>query len=242
LGGSSGNFAIDTLNPGGSGGFGGGPLDQPAGSSSPPIGPAAPAGTFSGVFSSLNRFQQAIGLRVEAAITNSTAKILTDPRIVVSEGEVGGTLEIGSRVPVNVESSTEVINEVPITTQTLVLEQAGVELEVLNVRIDDNGFITIDLNPTVNTPLPGNVLTGGDFAGTQLFQIDARSVTLDQIRLRDGETYILAGLIDERDTVTVSRVPLLSQIPILGSLFRSQTTNTDRTEIVFMVTPFILND
>ncbi len=242
LGGSSGNFAIDSLNPGASGGFGGGPLDQPAGSSSPSIGPEAPGGTFSGVFSSLNRFQQAVGLRVEAAIENSTAKILTDPRIVVSEGEEGGTLEIGSRVPVNVERSTEVVNDVPIVTETLVLEAAGVELEVLNVRIDDNGFVTIDLNPTVNTPLPGNVLTGGQFAGTQLFQIDARAVTLDQIRLRDGETYILAGLIDERDTVTVSRVPLLSQIPILGSLFRSQSTNTDRTEIVFMVTPFILND
>ncbi|NJM00498.1 MAG: AMIN domain-containing protein, partial [Synechococcaceae cyanobacterium SM2_3_2] len=237
LGGSSGNFAIDSLNPGASGGFGGGPLDQPAGSSSPPIGPEAPGGTFSGVFSSLNRFQQAVGLRVEAAIENSTAKILTDPRIVVSEGEEGGTLEIGSRVPVNVERSTEVVNDVPIVTETLVLEAAGVELEVLNVRIDDNGFVTIDLNPTVNTPIPGNVLTGGQFAGTQLFQIDARAVTLDQIRLRDGETYILAGLIDENDTVTVSRVPLLSQIPILGSLFRSQSTNTIGLRSCLWLTP-----
>lgn len=242
VGGSSGNFALDALNPGGSGGFGGTPIDQPDGSSSPAIGPEVAAGTFSGVFSTLNRLESAIGVRLEAAINNQTAKILTDPRLVVSEGPEGGTIEIGSRVPTNVERSTEVINEVPIVTESLVLEPAGVELELQNIRIDDNGFVTLDLSPTVNTPIPGNVLEGGNFAGTQLFQIDAREVELNQIRLRDGETYILAGLINEQDSVTVARVPLLSEIPILGSLFRSQSTNTERSEVVFLVTPFIIND
>ncbi|NJL98702.1 MAG: type II and III secretion system protein [Synechococcaceae cyanobacterium SM2_3_2] len=152
---------------------------------------------------------------------------MTDPRIVVSDGG-SGRIEIGSQVPVNVERSTQVVNDVPVVSETLVRESAGIDLTVNRVRIDDNGFVTIDLLPRVRAPIAAGVLSGGQFAGTQLFNIDTREVGLNQIRLRDGETYFLAGLIEERETVSVSRVPLLSQIPILGSLFRSQSTGSVR--------------
>jgi len=240
LGGASGNFAVGTL---GDANFGGQPLNQPAGSSVSSIGPAGPSGSITGIFNTLNRLQQSLALRVESAIQNGTGKILTDPKVVVADGG-SSRISIATSVPVNVETITipQGENQPPVVTQRLQREDAGVILDVSEVRIDDNGFVTLTIQPEISIPVPIQVLEGGDFAGIQLFNIDRRRLEASQLRLRDGQTFIIAGLIQDRDTVDVQKVPFLGDLPLLGALFRSQSVNNERNEVVFMLTPYIMDD
>lgn len=240
LGGASGNFALGTL---GDANFGGQPLNQPAGSSVSSIGPAGPSGSITGIFNTLNRLQQSLALRVQSAIQNGTGKILTDPKVVVADGG-SSRISIATSVPVNVETITipQGENQPPVVTQRLQREDAGVILDVSEVRIDDNGFVTLTIQPEISIPVPIQVLEGGDFAGIQLFNIDRRRLEASQLRLRDGQTFIIAGLIQDRDTVDVQKVPFLGDLPLLGALFRSQSVNNERNEVVFMLTPYIMDD
>jgi len=240
LGGASGNFALGTL---GDANFGGQPLNQPAGSSVSSIGPESPSGSITGIFNTLNRLQQSLALRVQSAIQNGTGKILTDPKVVVADGG-SSRISIATSVPVNVETITipQGENQPPVVTQRLQREDAGVILNVSEVRIDDNGFVTLTIQPEISIPVPIQVLEGGDFAGIQLFNIDRRRLEASQLRLRDGQTFIIAGLIQDRDTVDVQKVPFLGDLPLLGALFRSQSVNNERNEVVFMLTPYIMDD
>jgi type IV pilus assembly protein PilQ len=240
LGGASGNFALGTL---GDANFGGQPLNQPAGSSVSSIGPAGPSGSITGIFNTLNRLQQSLALRVQSAIRNGTGKILTDPKVVVADGG-SSRISIATSVPVNVETITipQGENQPPVVTQRLQREDVGVILDVSEVRIDDNGFVTLTIQPEISIPVPIQVLEGGDFAGIQLFNIDRRRLEASQLRLRDGQTFIIAGLIQDRDIVDVQKVPFLGDLPLLGALFRSQSVNNERNEVVFMLTPYIMDD
>lgn len=240
LGGASGNFAVGTL---GDANFGGQPLNQPEGSSVSSIGPAGPSGSITGIFNTLNRLQQSLALRVQSAIRNGTGKILTDPKVVVADGG-SSRISIATSVPVNVETITipQGENQPPVVTQRLQREDAGVILNVSEVRIDDNGFVTLTIQPEISIPVPIQTLEGGDFAGIQLFNIDRRRLEASQLRLRDGQTFIIAGLIQDRDIVEVQKVPLLGDLPLLGALFRSQSVNNERNEVVFMLTPYIMDD
>jgi type IV pilus assembly protein PilQ len=240
LGGASGNFALGTL---GDANFGGQPLNQPQGSSVSSIGPAGPSGSITGIFNTLNRLQQSLALRVQAALQNGTGKILTDPKVVVADGG-SSRISIATSVPVNVETITipQGENQPPVVTQRLQREDAGVILDVSEVRIDDNGFVTLTIQPEISIPVPIQVLEGGDFAGIQLFNIDRRRLEASQLRLRDGQTFIIAGLIQDRDIVDVQKVPFLGDLPLLGALFRSQSVDNERNEVVFMLTPYIMDD
>jgi len=240
LGGASGNFALGTL---GDAKFGGQPLNQPAGSSVSSIGPESPSGSITGIFNTLNRLQQSLALRVQSAIQDGTGKILTDPKVVVADGG-SSRISIATSVPVNVETITipQGENQPPVVTQRLQREDAGVILNVSEVRIDDNGFVTLTIQPEISIPVPIQVLEGGDFAGIQLFNIDRRRLEASQLRLRDGQTFIIAGLIQDRDIVEVQKVPFLGDLPLLGALFRSQSVNNERNEVVFMLTPYIMDD
>jgi type IV pilus assembly protein PilQ len=240
LGGASGNFALGTL---GGANFGGQPLNQPAGSSVSSIGPEGPSGSITGIFNTLNRLQQSLALRVQSAIQNGTGKILTDPKVVVADGG-SSRISIATSVPVNVETITipQGENQPPVVTQRLQREDAGVILNVSEVRIDDNGFVTLTIQPEISIPVPIQVLESGNFAGIQLFNIDRRRLEASQLRLRDGQTFIIAGLIQDRDIVDVQKVPFLGDLPLLGALFRSQSVNNERNEVVFMLTPYIMDD
>ncbi|MFS8883602.1 AMIN domain-containing protein [Synechococcus sp. R55.3] len=233
LGGASGNFALGS---GDNTTFGGTPLSQPEGSSVPNVGSVpAPATGGSLVFNTLNRLQQSLAARINASIASGTAKILADPKVVVANN-TGAAVVVGQEVITNRRIQTD-----PATGQSVVVFEkgnAGVNLLIQNVRIDDNGYVTLNLIPQISSI--GSQVTLAD--GTVISLLNQRSVGTLQTRLKDRETLFLGGLIREEDRVSVDRVPLLSEIPLLGSLFRRQNTINERTEIVVLITPTILED
>ncbi|MGY2882173.1 type IV pilus assembly protein PilQ [Thermostichus sp. OS-CIW-28] len=233
LGSASGNFALGS---GDNTVFGGTPLDQPAGSSVPNVGSVPAVGTGGSlVFNTLNRLQQSLAARIDAAIASGTAKILADPKVVVANN-TGAAIVVGQEVITNRRLQTD-----PATgISTVVFEKgnAGVNLLIQNVRIDDNGYITLNLLPQISSI--GSQITLSD--GTVISLLNQRSVGTLQTRLKDRETLFLGGLIQEEDRVSVDKVPLLSEIPLLGSLFRRQNTTNTRSEVVVLITPVILED
>lgn len=164
--------------------------------------------------------------------TNGDVNLLANPRIRVKNKEVA-KIHIGEKVPV----FTSNVASTGVTSQTVQYIDAGLKLEV-EPTVSSSEDVSIKVNLNVNS-IGDKVVasTGGN--ESVAFRVGTRS-TSTQLRLHDGETQILAGLIDDQDRKNMSGIPGLSKLPLLGRLFSSQTDDKVKTEIVLSVTPHII--
>lgn len=159
------------------------------------------------------------------------AKILANPRIRARNREKAKIM-IGDKVPV-VSITTTATGVSSESTQYL---DVGIKLEVEpNVYLHDDVAIKIGLEVSslvreIRTP-----------AGSLAYQIGSRSAST-VLRLRDGETQVLAGLIDDEDRSSANRVPGLGAIPMLGRLFSTQKDDREKTEVVLSITPHLIRN
>jgi type IV pilus assembly protein PilQ len=173
---------------------------------------------------------------LQAQIISGNGKILTDPTLVVQEGQkssVNLTQDVFGGFKINSVAGTGATT----STREPIIKQAGLSLEILVNRIDDNGYVSVGVTPTVSSIGSTVTTQDGDIALLQ-----SRTMNSGEIRLRDGQTLILSGIIQESDRTSVSKVPILGDIPILGALFRSTNKTSQRQEVVVLLTPQILND
>ena len=176
---------------------------------------------------------------IEAQIVSRNAKTLAQPTLLVQEGQKA-TVETGSEVVVNVEKTDGDDNSRP--TFTYEKEIAGLILEVDVDKIDDNGFITMNVNPSVSVPVAAEQQIGADTGGVQIFNLNKRELKSGSIRLRDGQTLIVTGVVNEQQIEAVSKWPILGDLPLIGSLFRSSGSTRSKDELVILVTPRVLDD
>jgi type IV pilus assembly protein PilQ len=226
--------------------FGNVPVARPPfGTNSNPLQPGVteitpPSGTDPGSIEfslpTLFQFPSRFLARLQAQVTSGNAKILTDPTVVVQEGEKASV-----RLTQDVITNTKITrtDTAGVSRETVELERqdAGLTLDINLERIDDNGFVSVRINPSVTAPV-NSVDTG---AG-RVVLLSRRDITSGLIRLRDGQTLILSGIIQESDRTSVRKVPILGDLPLLGSLFRSTNRENQRQEVVVMLTPQILDD
>ena len=170
---------------------------------------------------------------LEAAIDSSSAKTLASPTLLVQEGEEA-QVKTGTSVITGV-SSTETANGSTQFENTR--ENAGLTLNLKVRKIDDNGFVTMDVNPSVSIPQPA-----GTQSGVPIFNITARSLSSGSIRLRDRQTLVLTGVIQDSDREIVRKWPILGDMPFIGQLFRSSASQREKQELVILVTPSIVDD
>ena len=104
-------------------------------------------------------------------------------------------------------------------------------------KIDDNGFVSLNLNPSISVPEPA-----GTSEGVPIFNISGRSLSSGSIRLRDRQTLVLTGVIQDVDREVVAKWPILGDLPLIGQLFRSSGSNRSKNELVVLVTPSIIDD
>ncbi|MEQ9368769.1 MAG: AMIN domain-containing protein [Coleofasciculus chthonoplastes F3-SA18-01] len=174
--------------------------------------------------------------RLDAQITSGNAKILTDPTLVVQEGQ-SARVQLTQEVFGGTELVTRAVGQDSFTVEQPIIRDAGLILDVRVDRIDDNGFITLGIDPTVSSVSASQDTPVGVITLTQ-----ERTLQSGAIRLRDGQTLILAGIIQESDQTSVSKVPILGDIPLLGALFRSTSRQNSRQEVIVLLTPQILDD
>ena len=110
-------------------------------------------------------------------------------------------------------------------------EEVGPELK-FTPRIEENGYVYLDIN-----------ITTGDYLGKDTdgnIQTTTREVTT-KIRVRDGMPFVIGGLNQDGRIITEARIPVLSNIPLLGELFKYKNDEHNRTQAVMIVTPYIIN-
>jgi type IV pilus assembly protein PilQ len=174
--------------------------------------------------------------QLEASIQSSNAKIVTDPTLVIQEGQTAA-VQLTQEVVTNITTDIETTEVGILRTVTFEKEDAGLNLQVQIDRIDDNGFVTLAVAPSISAPTDSfNV--GGDRA----VLLANRQLTSGQIRVRDGQTLVLSGIIQESDRTTATKVPILGDIPLLGALFRSTDKENIRRELIVLLTPQVMND
>ena len=170
---------------------------------------------------------------LEAVIVSTSAKTLAQPTLLVQEGE-SAMVQTGTNVITSV-STTEAANG--SSQFTYERQNAGLTLEINVEKIDDNGFVTLDLSPEVNVPVPA-----GTNQGVAIFNLSGRKLSSGQIRLRDRQTLVLTGVIQDQDKEIVRKWPVLGDLPILGQMFRSSANQRTKSELVILVTPSIIDD
>jgi type IV pilus assembly protein PilQ len=173
---------------------------------------------------------------LQAQVVSRNAKILTDPTVVVQEGE-NASVSLTEEVVGNVERDTEFGDGFSRTTTTAEIKEAGLQLGIEVQRIDDNGFVTMRIIPNVRS-----IAGTQNFENSEITLLAERSLDSGTIRLRDGQTLILSGIIQEQERSTVTKWPILGDLPIIGSLFRGSQTENQRAEVIVLVTPQILDD
>jgi type IV pilus assembly protein PilQ len=167
-----------------------------------------------------------------AQIKSGNGKILTDPTLIVQEGQEA-VVALTSEVYGGIE---QIVIEGNLTRKPII-KNAGLTLTVKVERIDDNGFVSLSVAPTVSS-LSGTT-SSPDGAITLLA---ARTLKSGQLRLRDGQTLILSGIIQDSDLVSISKLPILGDIPLLGALFRKTNRTNERREVIVLMTPQIMDD
>lgn len=171
-------------------------------------------------------------LRINAQ--DNTVNTLASPVIRVSNREQA-RIHIGQRVPV-ISATSVPSTQGPVITESITYLDVGLKLEVQpTVHLNDEVAIKIALEVSNATPLPPTQ------QGTIPVQVDTRNAATT-LRLRDGETQILAGLV-RNDTLSAgNRIPGLGDIPGVGRLFGSSKDTTGQSELVLSITPRVVRN
>ena len=171
-------------------------------------------------------FKPGIGVVLKALATKNMAKVLAEPNLLVKSGENGRFLA-GSKIPISVVTGVGAL--------------AGTEIRFIDIgvkinfrpRVLENGLIAMKIDPAEVSSIQGTLAVNGYPI------IDTREVRTD-VQLKDGESLIMAGLLQEEAIKTMSKVPIMGDIPILGALFRSTQDDIKEKELVFFITPKIV--
>ncbi|HLO88243.1 MAG TPA: AMIN domain-containing protein [Nostocaceae cyanobacterium] len=186
---------------------------------------------------SLYRFPKRFLANLQAQVTSGNAKILTDPTLIVQEGQTA-SVQLTQEVVGNFKR--EITDTAGSSRETVTVEKTnvGLTLGVKIDRVDDNGFVSLSVAPVVRAPAGQETIEN---AG-RVVLVSERSLQSGLIRLRDGQTLILSGIIQDQDRTTVSKIPILGDIPLLGSLFRSTNRENVRREVIVLLTPQVMDD
>ena len=167
-------------------------------------------------------------VKLNANKTDTDSNILANPRIRVRNKDKAKVL-IGDRVPVITVTTNN-----GVSADSVNYVDVGLKLDVEpNIYLDDE--VAIKINLEVSSVVKEIVSK----SGTQAYQIGTRSAAT-VLRLKDGETQVLAGLISDEDRTTANKIPGVGELPMLSRLFGSQKDDSTRSEIVLSITPRVL--
>jgi len=158
-------------------------------------------------------------------VSKGNARVLANPRVTTLSGHTA-TIRSGDTLAILTTTGGGVGTPV---TQQLQTFNTGVTLDITPMVSDENDLI-VSLHPVVNS-LEGT-LNGVPEISTR----DTQTV----VHLRDNQTLVIGGLIQEQISTQVTSIPLLGQIPLVGRLFRNDNTSTTSNELVIVVTPHVL--
>ncbi len=166
---------------------------------------------------------------IRALATEADVSILSQPHVVALNNEEARIL-VGSQVPFT--QSTRTGLDV-VVDQTVQYRDVGIQLTIIPT-INDDGYVTFRILQEVSA------LTAQAVEAALGAQVISTREAETSALVRNGQTVIIGGLIDQSDEVVESGIPFLMDIPLLGYLFKSKTTQRVRTELAIFVTPYVI--
>jgi general secretion pathway protein D len=159
--------------------------------------------------------------------------VLSAPQLLVLDNQMA-RLQVGDNVPYLTQSAQSTITDTADIINSVAYQETGVILQVVP-RVNSGGLVTLDISQEVS-----------DVATTSSSSIDSPTFSERKVRshvvVQDGQTVGLAGLISDSASRGNSGIPYLKDIPVIGTLFGTQTNTRQRTELLILITPHVLHD
>ena len=162
--------------------------------------------------------------------------IRSRPRLLVKSGQTA-SIDVGNEIPVVTQTSEQVreVGDVPNVLQKITYRKTGVQLEIKPI-VQANGLVDLEVSQQLSE---AQLSAQTSLAGSPTILNRQLSTSLT---LRDGGSFLMGGLISGNQSTGESGVPFLGRLPGLGRLFRTDRVQGDRTELVVMVTPYVIAD
>ena len=170
-------------------------------------------------------FEFYYGAKINALITNGKAKVLSRPNVTTIQGREA-IINVGSSVPVPKLETTN-----STSTTSFEYRDAGIILKY-TPRINIDGSITATIHTEVSTPQYVEDL--------RAYKFNTRSADTT-VTVRDGEPMIIGGLIGAEESKSISKIPFLGDLPILGALFKNHRNSKSESELIIFLTAHVLN-
>ena len=159
-------------------------------------------------------------------------KIISTPQLMVLDNQTA-RLQVGDVVPIITQSAASTLTASPLVLSNVQYKETGVVLEV-TPRVNASGYVTLDISQSVSSVVPTTTSTINSPTFSQ------RRLT-STISVRNGNSILLGGLIQDQDNRDASGIPLLHEIPVLGALFGNRNDATARTELIMFMTPIVIS-
>ncbi len=184
--------------------------------------------------------------KISYLISNKKARMLANPKIVITNGKksiIDLTQDYIESTTVQILNSFSVGDAGTASVQKTfeIGEDNGIKIEVLPF-ISPDGYVSLDIKPDYSSEYMPVVDTYGGVPYTAATLLQRHNLDLKGIRIKDEETLLLGGMIQESENNEVSKVPILGDIPIIGFFFRNQKKEMQKEELLFMITPRIIKD
>lgn len=179
-------------------------------------------------------------------LQNQKGRVLANPKILITNGQLS-TIDLSSDYVKTVTS--QVLTSAGSLTPTIqrtysIGSDEGIKVD-MTPFISPDGYVTLNIKPQYSTekekvyaPNP----TDPDIKDLQATLLQRRNLDLKNVRIKDGETLVIGGMISENEHKTTSKIPVLADLPGVGFFFRSTQTTKTRSELVIMITPKIIKD
>lgn len=205
-------------------------------------GDSTTTGTTTEVITKSNN--RALVYQLKYLVENGNGRVLTNPKIMVTNGKkatIDMTSDYVKSVTSQVLQGSSTVTSATQRTYDIGSDE-GLMIEIVPF-ISPDGYVSMNITPEFAT-IKERVYTTGDSGAREIAAtlLQRRDLELRNIRIKDGETLVLAGLIKENETQTIQKMPLISDLPFIGAFFRNNTTSKTREELVIVVTPHIIKD
>ncbi len=173
-----------------------------------------------------------VNFMLRAMESDGRLEILSRPQILAADNQPA-SIDIGQRVPFVTGSS---FNERGFLVNSFTYENVGVQLSV-TPRISIDGVVKMEVEPTISSLSTSKVAISENFKAPV---INNRSATT-QVSVQNGQTIVIGGLISTQDEERITKIPVLGDIPYLGAAFKRTKTSRSRTELLIIMTPYVIN-
>jgi general secretion pathway protein D len=202
--------------------------------------PAAITNTDSGKFSFAGTVGGDLRVIINTLATQSKAKLLAAPRILVSDNKEA-SINVGEQVPIvtSTTSTTSLVGTGDVRTSTIQYKDVGIILKV-KPRINEGGLVSLDLTQEISSYSLQDVSASG--TTTEQGIVVSKTEAKTSLVVQNGNTIMIGGLIREDLSDGRSGIPVLSKIPVLGYLFGKTDKTNHRKELIILLTPRVVTN